>query len=342
MTSVLLVDDSALILSELSLVLQKSELFSSIFKASDGEEGIRITMKEGPDLVILDLQMPRMDGFTFLRWLMANHPVPVLVFSSMGTDQNIFKAMEIGAVDFITKPETYIQSEFRDYLMEKIKAALHATVRPGKRSTDSPAQVPAEKVKPEGKRKTGSLQCVCLGASTGGPTAIQRILEAIDNDLNVPVLISQHMPRAFTSVFAQRLNLLLQANVKEAEDREEPIPGTVYVAPGNRHMEIAEGRIRLLEPGLQDRYTPSIDRLMETAASQYGEGLAAVILTGMGNDGTAGIVDVHDHRGRILIESPATCIVYGMPKAAMETGLATEQLPLETIGIRLSQWMQGL
>ncbi len=341
MTKVLLVDDSALILSELSLVLQKTDLFTTILKAGDGEEGIRITMKERPDLIILDLQMPRMDGFTFLRWLMANHPVPVLVFSSMGSDQNIFKAMEIGAVDFITKPETYIQSEFRDYLLEKIKAARHATVRPGTRAGDAQPESRVTTTVATEKRGTGSVRCICMGASTGGPTAIQRVLEAIDGALNVPILVSQHMPRAFTSVFAQRLNLLLQATVKEAEDLEEPVARTVYIAPGNRHMEISEGRIRLVEPTLQDRYTPSVDRLLSSAAPAYGEGLAAVILTGMGNDGVSGMKDVHQHDGRTLVESPETCIVYGMPKAAFETGLATEQLPLETIGIRLTQWMEG-
>lgn len=341
MTKVLLVDDSALILSELSLVVQKTGTFDAVLKAGDGEEAIRTTMRDRPDLIILDLQMPRMDGFTFLRWLMANHPVPVLVFSSMGSDQNIFKAMEIGAVDFITKPDTYMQSDFQDYLVDKIKGALLANVRPGSTNPQPTGMLSKPDKQSQRPPASGSLTCICMGASTGGPTAVQRILEAIDHSLNIPVLISQHMPRAFTSVFSQRLNLLVDAEVKEAEDMEKPSPGTVYVSPGNRHMEIREGRIRLINPDLNDRYIPSVDRLLSSASSAYGKGLAAVILTGMGNDGATGIRDVHHNNGRILTEAPESCIVYGMPKAAYETGLVTQRLPLEAIGERLCQWMRA-
>ncbi|MCK5878489.1 MAG: chemotaxis-specific protein-glutamate methyltransferase CheB [Holophagae bacterium] len=328
---ILLIDDSELILSELSLLLNQTGKFSRILKAHDGEEGIRQTMLNKPDVIILDLQMPRMDGFTFLRWLMANHPVPVMVFSSIGTDENIFKAMEIGAVDFIQKPENYITGEFAEHFKEKLSAVMHATLPLKTLSTNhvKPSGSPAgEGLEPS----VSQFEILVIGASTGGPTAIQRLLEDIQHYVKLPVVVCQHMPRSFTGIFANRLNMLLELTVKEAENGECPSNQTVYIAPGDMHLEFRDNCFHLVQPNLNDRYIPSVDRLLKTAAASFGEKTLAVILTGMGSDGSVGIQSVHDTGGIIMAESQDSCVVYGMPKAAVKTGLVNHQLSLDVMG----------
>ncbi|RLE19394.1 MAG: chemotaxis response regulator protein-glutamate methylesterase [Acidobacteria bacterium] len=332
---ILLIDDSELILSELSLLLNQTGDFSRILKAHDGEEGIRQTMLNKPDVIILDLQMPRMDGFTFLRWLMANHPVPVLVFSSIGTDENIFKAMEIGAVDFIQKPENYITGEFAEEFKKKLSATTQATLqfKDGHASHRKHAESTMKQSSSQPLDSRYSI--LVIGASTGGPTAIQRLLEDIQHHVTIPIVICQHMPRSFTGVFANRLNMLLQLTVKEAEDGECMEEKTVYIAPGDMHLDIRDKCFFLVQPSLNDRYIPSVDRLMETAAGSFGDKTLAVILTGMGTDGSSGIQFVHKSGGTILAESQDSCVVYGMPKSAVNTGLVHHQLPLDAMGERI-------
>jgi len=329
--NILLIDDSELILSELSLLLNQTGKFSRIFKAHDGEEGIRQTMLNKPDVIILDLQMPRMDGFTFLRWLMANHPVPVMVFSSAGTDENIFKAMEIGAVDFIQKPENYITGAFANHFNEKLSAVMHASIplKPG--SVARPQAHKSVKLS-HSEVPRSNFEILVIGASTGGPTAIQRVLEDIQSYVDIPVVVCQHMPRNFTGVFANRLNMLLDLNVKEAEDGECPQKQTVYVAPGDMHLEFHDNAFRLVQPHLNDRYIPSVDRLIETVVASYGKNTLAAILTGMGTDGSAGACAVHEAGGTLLAESQDSCVVYGMPKAAVSTGFVDHVLSLDVMG----------
>jgi len=332
--TLLLVDDSELTLSELSLVLRESDRFSRILKARDGEEAIRTCIKDRPGVIVLDLQMPRMDGFTFLRWVIANQPVPVIIFSSAGTDENIFRALDLGAVDFITKPETYIDQDFRDHFLNKIDAALQAQVQPdtGKRQAGTKKKQPST----TSPLHDSAVQALLIGASTGGPTAIQHLLESMSADVSFPVFIAQHMPRAFTSIFAQRLNMMLDWTVKEATDGEKPEARTVYICPGNLHMEIEHARIRLTKPGTTDRYIPSVDRLFASAATAYGERAVAVVLTGMGKDGAEGGRKISERGGLLIAEARETCVVYGMPKALIETGCPVEEIPLDRIAGRVS------
>ena len=337
--TVLLVDDSELILSELSLILRESDLFSRILKARDGEDAIRVAMKEHPTNIVLDLQMPRMDGFTFLRWIMANQPVPVLVFSSMGTDDNIFRAMDIGAVDFVTKPDTYIDDRFRNFFLEKIHTLLEAQVQPVRKRRAQAILEPPREPKPKHTEK--DIAAIVIGASTGGPTAIQSLLETLQTRTSIPILVCQHMPRAFTSVFAQRLNLLLDMTVREATSGERLQPGTVYICPGNVHMTVQDGRIELVEPALSDLYTPSVDRLFESAAMAYKDKVVAVVLTGMGKDGSEGARAVAATGGYLIAESAETCVIHGMPKATVATGCPVEQLPLDRIGSRILEIVSG-
>ncbi len=337
---ILLIDDSELILSELSLLLNQTGKFSKILKAHDGEEGIRETMLNKPDVIILDLQMPRMDGFTFLRWLMANHPVPVLVFSSIGTDENIFKAMEIGAVDFIQKPENYITGEFADHFREKLAAVMEATL-PLKTGQNHQNPTTMQSTPRVSETEKHNFEIILMGASTGGPTAIQQILEDIQHSTSLPIIICQHMPRTFTGVFANRLNMLLDLTVKEAEDGECPAEKTVYIAPGDMHLEFQNRCFKLIQPGLNDRYIPSVDRIMETAANSFMEKTIALILTGMGTDGSKGIQAIHTAGGVVLAESPDSCIVYGMPKAALATGFVHQQLPLDAMSNKIISLLRG-
>ena len=236
--------------------------------------------------------------------------------------------MEIGAVDFIPKPESYITTEFAAHFKQKLAAVSQAKVSPQKLPR-SQAQKPS--TKPAAPPETELFNAIIIGASTGGPTAIQQLLEGIQHHVSTPVFVCQHMPRNFTSVFAGRLNMLLDLTVKEAEAFEEPAPRTVYIAPGNLHMEIQNGRFQLLPPQSNDLYTPSVNRLINSAATEYGKKTLAIILTGMGSDGQTGVCRLSEAGGTIIAEAPESCVVYGMPKAAMETGCVDFQLTLDGI-----------
>lgn len=331
---VLLVDDSVTSRAHLAAILEDAPGLHIVGQASDGEEGLREVARLEPDVIVLDLQMPRMDGFTFLRLLMPRRPTPVVVVSSQSQRADVFRALELGALDFVAKPQGTAESleTFRDEILRKC-----ATVRALRlENLAAPRALPL----PAGSAEELS-RVVAIGASTGGPQALQQLLSELPADVPLAVLVAQHMPERFTTTFAERLARTTRFWSKEAADGDRVAPGRILVAPGGRHLEVArdeEGALRarvLPAEGGAARYTPSVDRLLTSTAAACGKRACAVVLTGMGHDGREGVVAVKRAGGLTLAESPDTAVVYGMPQAAIETGAVDEVLDLRAMSSRL-------
>jgi two-component system, chemotaxis family, protein-glutamate methylesterase/glutaminase len=330
--TVLVVDDSATNRRMLTALLESSPDVKVLDWAGDGEEGLRKALELKPDVVTLDLEMPRLGGHTFLRLLMRTAPTPVVVISSYAHKSDVFKALELGAFDFIAKPPKPTQQALEDLrreLLDKVRAARHvkATGRHGAalRSAVLSGEAP---------------QVIAVGASTGGPPAVQRLLEGLATEPTVSVLVGQHMPSQFTKAFAERLDRIGPFTVTEACDGDVVAPGHVYIAPGGRHLLLTErgGRMELRTPGpvAADKYAPSVDRLFESTAEVLGSRAVAVVLTGMGADGAQGARDIRRQGGETWAESEETAVVFGMPKEAIATGTVTRVLPLDDIGGELA------
>ncbi len=337
MAKLLIVEDSDLTRNEIKIIALKSGLFNEIITASTGEEGIKQVVKHKPDACVLDLEMPRMGGFTFLKWLMKTHPIPVLIFSSLYTNDNIMKALELGAIDFLGKEELYITSNFKNKFIEKLKILKKSRPRL-KENTGENLEISRQI--PEKKQKS-RFKLIIIGASTGGPTAIQTLLKEIDGKITTPIIICQHMPKNFTSMFAARLNSLIKHyQVKEARNSEKLEEKHAYVCPGESHLLISGNKINLVPSKSRDLYVPSIDITLESAAGYYGETLLTVILTGMGKDGFEGAKKVKENKGTIIVESPETCVVYGMPREIATNNLHDYQLPINKIGEKIVELSQ--
>ena len=338
---VVVIDDSAYNRRTITKMLESLESVQVVGYAADGEEGIRKIIDLKPDLVTLDLEMPRMDGFTLLRIIMNSCPLPVIVISAKSEDQRVFKALELGAVDFIAKPTGRISDELliiAGDLQEKVRSVFNLNMdRIIKREPLlTPEPFPRKKKRPvDGiplTRGTSAVQIVAIGASTGGPPALQSIFSSFTEILPFSVLVSQHMPAGFTRAFAERLNRSSMFEVKEAKDGDLVVPGRVLIAPGGRNMIFQElnGEVtaKVVAPSPQDRYIPSADVMLTSLADIYGPRILAVVLTGMGNDGSKGVRAVKKFGGEVLAESEESAIVFGMPREAIATGLVDKIVPL--------------
>lgn len=337
---VLVVDDSAFYRQTITGILKDDSRFDVIGTAANGSEAIQFLSHEVPDVITLDLEMPQMDGFTFLRWIVANKPLPVVVISSLSESNNILKALELGAVEFVGKPTQKASLEFlriKPEILDKVWIA--STVSSAKIESILKAKTFSRNSRrdkafvPLGEM--GKIKLLAIGASTGGPPAIQSIIHCLPENFPVPVVISQHMPRGFTHYFAERLNNVSKVKVKEGEEGDSLAPGTVIIAPGGCHMLLksASGSNKVtLNPKLEaDKYSPSIDQMLFSAVQCYGKGVLAVILTGMGSDGKLGVQAVKENGGLTIAESEESCVVYGMPKEVVDIGAAEKILPLEKI-----------
>lgn len=361
---VLVVDDSAINRKSLSGLLEKHPGVRVVGAASDGDEALRLVASLSPDLITLDLEMPRMDGFTFLRLLMASRPTPVIVVSSHSAKENVFRALELGAIDFIAKPDQLLAGR-----TEEIRAQLDhmvAVVRQlapsnwQKRKINVPSEPPRKVAAPipsPASSATASVRqaaplpvsshlrpplpdkVVVIASSTGGPTALLELFSRLPSRASASIVVAQHMPDRFTKAFADRLDRLSSFRVSEAEDQHDIQPGMALVCPGGRCIELRRSPSRLsahvVWPDKEDRYAPSADRLFTTAASAAGSRVIGVVLTGMGDDGARGVLDIHSAGGAILAESEETAVVFGMPKAAARTGKVNEVLPLGGLVDRL-------
>ena len=331
---VLVIDDSAFSRQTITRMLETSPLVEVIGCARDGEEALRKTLELAPDLITLDLEMPRMDGFTVLRLIMAKCPTAVMVISGRAGEEDVFKALELGAVDFVAKPTRHAAPELRSIHQELIRKVHACRDLRIEKVSDQIRSAPSI-LRRDPTERESPPPVLAIGASTGGPSALMRVFSAFSEPPPCAVLVAQHMPRGFTRGFAERLDRLTPFTVREAEGGEVPVGGTVLIAPGGYHMELeARGRrvvTRVYPNDPADKYTPSVDRLFVSAAKHFGSDLLAVLLTGMGDDGRRGSLSVKEGGGNVIVESEETAVIFGMPQQAIRSGAVDLVLPLDKI-----------
>ncbi|MGM8931086.1 protein-glutamate methylesterase/protein-glutamine glutaminase [Salinicola halophyticus] len=341
---VLCVDDSALIRDLMTKIIDAQPDMTVVATAPDPLVARDLIKQHNPDVLTLDVEMPRMDGLDFLERLMRLRPMPVLMISSLtrrGSEITL-RALELGAVDFVAKPEVGIREgmlEYADLIADKIRAAAQSRPQPlQQHRTATPAAPPRVLKAPI----LSSEKIIIIGASTGGTEAIRQVIEPLP--ANSPaVLITQHMPGGFTRSFAERLDRLCRVTVKEADAGERVLPGHVYIAPGDWHMRLARSGanyvIALDESPPVNRHRPSVDVLFESAATCAGRNALGVILTGMGRDGAVGLLKMREAGAHTVAQDEASCVVFGMPKEAIALGGATEIIALTDIAGHLVQQM---
>jgi two-component system, chemotaxis family, protein-glutamate methylesterase/glutaminase len=348
---VLIVDDSASVRQTMKAILEEDGDIEVIGTAADPFAAARIIQSQVPDVITLDVEMPRMDGITFLRKVMSQCPLPVVMCSSLteeGSD-TLMQALEAGAVDIILKPRIGVAdhlNEARAAIRQVVKGAARARVQarqPGTPRLEPQAKLTADAVlpPPSGKAMSRTTEMVvCIGASTGGTEALREVLEALP--ANSPgIVVVQHMPERFTRAFAARLNSLCEVSVKEAEDGDTVMRGHVLIAPGGKHTMLERQGARYLvsvrDGPLVSRHRPSVDVLFRSAARCAGSNAVGVIMTGMGDDGARGLLEMHEGGARTFAQDEATSIVFGMPKEAIARGAADKVCPLGSIAREILQ-----
>ena len=332
---VLIVDDSALIRSVMKEIINSQPDMEVVGVAPDPLVARELIKQTNPDVLTLDVEMPKMDGLEFLEKLMRLRPMPVVMVSSLTErgSEITMRALEMGAVDFVTKPKISIQSgmlEYTDLIAEKIRIAARARVKP--------RALPGTQAGPHlasvGNPFTSSEKLIIIGASTGGTEAIKDFLIQLPPD-SPGILITQHMPEGFTRSFANRLDKLCRISVKEAEGGERGLPGHAYLAPGHSHLLLvrsgANYMTKLDQGPPVNRHRPSVDVLFNSAAIAAGKNAVGVILTGMGKDGAAGMLEMKKAGAYNLAQDEASCVVFGMPKEAIAIGATHDVGPLHEL-----------
>ena len=343
-----MIDDSAFMRKALSLMLEGDPNIEIAGTAKDGEEGYNLVKKLQPDLVTLDIEMPVMDGLTALKLIMKNCPTSVLMVSSLTTEgaASTLKALEYGAVDFIPKELSYVNVnivKIKEDLIRKVKDIVYHswnTKRIEKTSSSSLTSSVRNKI-------TGALpnigyKAIALGISTGGPISLQKVLPNLNEKINIPIFIVQHMPPKFTKSMADRLNTLSKLHVKEAEHNEVVKKGVIYIAPGGFHMTLKNGnagniQINISENPVSTLHRPSVDVMLHSILEFYGKKALGVIMTGMGKDGLEGISKLKKLGGYCMAQEENSCVVYGMPKSIVDAGLADAVVPLENIAEKINK-----
>ncbi|HEI8866179.1 chemotaxis response regulator protein-glutamate methylesterase [Serratia sp. AKBS12] len=339
--SVLSVDDSALMRQLMTEIVNGHPDMEMVATAPDPLVARDLIKKFNPQVLTLDVEMPRMDGLDFLEKLMRLRPMPVVMVSSLtGKGSEItLRALELGAVDFVTKPQLGIREgmlAYSELIAEKIRTAAKARL-PQRSNAPTPAILSHTPL-------LSSEKLIAIGASTGGTEAIRQVLQPLPAT-SPALLITQHMPPGFTRSFAERLNKLCQITVKEAEDGERVLPGHAYIAPGDRHLELARSganyQVKLHDGPPVNRHRPSVDVLFRSVAQFAGRNALGVILTGMGNDGAAGMLEMHRAGAYTLAQNEASCVVFGMPREAIASGGVNEVVELERISQRMLAQIAG-
>lgn len=341
---VLIVDDSALVRKVLTEMLSSDNEIEVIGTASDPLIARNKIKELDPDVITLDVEMPKMDGITFLSNIMRLRPMPVVMVSSLtekGAEVTL-QALELGAVDFVTKPNIDLAHTFEDYadeIIEKVKVAAKANVRQGEplkkldaKEKFSADAILAKKIKIKNFKTTDKI--IAIGASTGGTEAIKEVL--LDMPANSPgIVITQHIPEAFSKKFAVRLDGMLPLKVYEVEDGQQIIPGHVYIAPGNQHLLVerdgARYICRLNDGPAVNRHKPAVDVLFRSVAQNVGKNSLGIILTGMGDDGANGLKEMHESGAYTIAQDEKTSVVWGMPGSAVQRGAVDTVLPLKKI-----------
>lgn len=344
---VFIIDDSALMRQVLSDVLQSDPQIKVIGTAADPYIAAKKLAEEAPDVITLDIEMPRMDGLTFLKKLMAQHPVPVVVVSSLTAkgSESALRALEYGAVEVMKKPALLQGQEFEEVgirLIDSIKAAKSSRIRRRTATAASSSAAPEPKYSADvimaplaGKSMLRTTEkVVAVGASTGGTEALRAFLTALPLD-SPGILIVQHMPELFTKSFAKRLDELCRISVKEAEHGDTVIRGRALIAPGNKHLLLKRSGARyfveVVDGPLVNRHRPSVDVLFRSVAQFAGRNSVGVLMTGMGADGAKGLLEMRNTGAHTIAQDEKSCVVFGMPKEAIKLGAAEKVLPLEGI-----------
>lgn len=342
---VLVVDDSAYMRHIISRHIDDTPDLVVVRTARDGREALEIIPSLDPDVVTLDVEMPRLDGMATLREIMTRYPRPVVMFSSLtaaGAAETV-RALTWGAVDFVSKPVVRANvGAVMDDAIAKIRAAAQTRVR-------SVPVITADTIKPSSPRPLrftrplqGQDKVVVMGASTGGPHALQTVLHDLPADLPAAVLIVQHLPVGFTRSLAERLNSISPLAIKEAEAGDTLAIGRGLLAPGGAHMTLDEhGRIALSQSPSLHGVRPAVDITMTAIAQRYGRQAVGVVLTGMGHDGTSGATLIHNAGGRVVAEAESTCVVWGMPRSVTEAGAADVVAPLPQIAQEIERIVRG-
>ena len=353
---VLVVDDSRFYRNRLCEILESNQDIQVVGNAENGKEAIDKVLSLNPDVITMDIEMPVMDGITAVREIMKKRPTPILMFSSL-TDhgaQATLEALEAGAVDFLLKrldKLSYKQSQFSRDFIDKVlvlgrsselfaKRALRKTsVLPRYESSQKPV-APGETSVAKSELRLERYKILVIGASTGGPVAVQSIVTELPGEFSMPILIVQHMPAAFTGPFARRLNAMSKLDIKEAEDGDVLAPHRAYVAPGSRQMYLdnngSKTVIRIRDSSEGELYKPSLDITYQSVSEIYGNSALAIILTGMGADGREGAKHLKKVGSAIWAQDEHTCVVFGMPHAVIEAGLADRVLPINDMAHELA------
>ena len=335
---VLVVDDSALMRKLIPIILSRDPGIEVVGTAMDGAFALKKIEELQPDVVTLDLEMPRMDGMEALRLIMRRAPVPVILFSTHSKEgaYSTFKALALGAIDFVAKPKDAVAGNLdaiAEQLIEKVKVAKRAG---GKR-----VQIPAVDSKPEVSKKSGRAslppnRIIAIGISTGGPNALQFVLSQIPGDFPGSIVVVQHMPEGFTEMFAKRLDECCAVDVSEAKSGDLLLAGRVLICPGNRHMMVRRmprGDMAVLSDGAPvNGHRPSVDVLFHSVAQEFSLAAVGILMTGMGEDGAEGLGVIKAAGGFTIAQSEETCVVSGMPRAAITRGHANRVIALEQIG----------
>ena len=348
---VLVVDDSAFTRKIISDMLNSEPDIVVVDVARNGKIGVEKARSLKPDVITLDVEMPVMNGLEALEVIMREIPTPVVMLSAMTQEgaTTTFRALEMGAVDFVPKPSGSIVlsvDEIHDMLLEKVRLAAKVKVRPRKvgyrpdRRPMRPDQLKAARERPP-RREERFRSVVIIGTSTGGPSALNRVLPDLPKDIPAGILVVQHMPPGFTKSLAARLNDACAIGVKEAEEGDGIEQGKALVAPGGKHMVVkASGKVRLSNAPPRNGVRPAIDNTMESAVDIYGKNLIGVVLTGMGRDGAEGMAAIKASGGKTIAEHESTCVIYGMPRAVIEQGLADLIVPLHEMGEAITRSVQ--
>jgi two-component system chemotaxis response regulator CheB len=345
---VLIVDDSAFMRKSLSIMIESDPNIEVVGVGKDGEDGFKLAKELKPDIITLDVEMPRMDGLTALKLIMKEAPTAVIMVSSITTDgaDATIKAFEYGAIDFISKEQSFVSvsiTKIKEELVRKIKSIVYqrwnrANSFKSSLLNKSKNELPAPK--PSGVLPKMGYTAIALGISTGGPISLQKVIPFLSERMNVPMFIVQHMPPKFTKSLADRLNGMSKVEVKEAEHRETVKKNIVYIAPGGKHIHFKSiggvVQIALRDEPEKTLHKPSVDNMIQSATKIYGKRLLTVIMTGMGKDGLEGVKGVKELGGKCIAQDENTCVVYGMPKAIVDNGLADVIEPLEKIATKIN------
>ncbi len=330
---VLVVDDSAFMRKVITKMVDSDPQLTVVGTAFDGRNALKRIEELNPDVITLDVNMPRMDGLTTLQKIMEKNPIPVVMVSATTKEgaEITFRALKLGAVDYIQKPSGQISLDIETVqaeLVEKIKTAAQANIVTHEHETYSPIKIV------EGDTE----KIITIGASTGGPPAVEQVLVHLPEN-TPPILIVQHMPEGFTKLFADRLNKLCSFQVKEAQNGDVIEQGLALIAPAGQHMKVSSnGRVKLDKGPTQYGVRPAVDPMMKTAAKVYQNQVIGVILTGMGRDGSCGMQAIKENGGKTIAQNQKTCTVYGMPKTAIEEGNVDKILPLTKIPKQIIKW----